>query len=141
MTKPYSIIEGQDLDRLIYGDQVMDLTPVNRSWTAIGLDLQLGYAAYAHLEPGDGTRYEIYVIPMSDPDLKLDSLNLADAQRYVLVCLANTHRRTDLVPLSTDPKQVFYSLSPETHREIWTAHIIAAFISQLAKQIKEATTA
>lgn len=131
MSDPF---EGQDLNNLRYGGQVMNMEPTNMSLGEAVTRLFHGEAVHIDLQPGDATRYQLYIIPLWNRILKPGNVSHSDSDDMVVLALLNIDRKTALVRLSPEALDTFYAVENDNE---WTRHILASFVSRLANTMQD----
>lgn len=130
------LIEGQDLENLQYGNKKMDLHPTNISLGEAITRLYHGEATHIDLQPGDATRYQLYLIPCWNPLLKPGNLNREDAKTFIVLSVLNLHRGVHLLNLLDTAESLFYTLS-EYKMNNWSRHLLSSFVCRLGHELQD----
>lgn len=81
---------------LLYNTRPMKVEPINLDLSDIAQTLREGRAAVAELEPGDGTYYNLLLVPCDAPNVKGGfrrfGISHEAAHRYLLVVLVRDRR-------------------------------------------------
>ncbi len=123
---------------ITYAGRPLDFTPVEgQSIEGIAESLVHGSAVFVQLQPGDATRYDLFLVPVNGPNLTVTGHGLRDPfARWVWLTPVNA--------VTQGAGGAFVDLSHATHsrdladlyRNEWTAVAMAHFLTLVSDAIE-----
>lgn len=98
-----------------------------------------GKAFFVHLEHGDMTRYDFYIIPCLG-QLRPEGYGLDPIGIWIFLAPINLQRRElreePFISLSTVPEHMFFQVSNAYSNE-WSVKVVSHYLALVCREIKE----
>ncbi len=128
------------IESLEYHGKEMNPFPTDTSLTSLVHDLMVGRSATVELQPGDGTRYELLLVPMWENTVRLVGWGAEDSYNgLVAVRLRGGYPAGASIVFLNRPNAV-NELSRLSGDNDWTATLLEWWFQHLAALINEART-
>lgn len=122
-----------------YTGKKMNLTPSQYHPTKIAADLDMGIAPFVRLEPGDGTRYDFFLIPIEEDSDPAFSHGLHEGRWIYLAPVNLYHKKTEgsdhFIRLDPIPARMRWEIGSLYSNE-WTIEVICHYLALVAEQLE-----
>lgn len=123
------------MEDLFYGEKKMSREPINISFEDVVNILAVGDPVFINLQPGDATRYNIFITPCWNRKIKthLKGIGIDEYNSYEYITFHYEIRhRASIVPIFCHPND-FIELSQNQ----WTQTFFSWFVNNIGEALRE----
>ncbi len=116
------------MTQLLHHGREMNRHPINMTFSRLVSLLRRGETCHVVIEPGDGTRYELLIVPQNNGLVKLDGVSFDS----LFVVLIDPDMHTGKGTILTTPKAVGSKIARDLRPTIsWTATLLTWWLTDL----------